>query len=115
MLRLRTKVTTSPLVSRRSSSATSATRASSGPRAEQGDDLVDADLFAREHAVEHLADRAAGARRARERQQLRRRFVAARRPRVVAREAFAVGTLHHGEAQIGVHPRGVVARTRDRS
>ena len=71
MLRLRTNVTTSPFASRRSSSATSATRASSGPRAEEGDDLVDADLFAREHAVEHLADRSAGARRTRERQQRR--------------------------------------------
>ncbi len=30
-------------------------------RSEQGDDLVDADLFTREHAVEHLADGRAGA------------------------------------------------------
>ena len=39
-------------------------RATSGPRAlEQRDDLVDADFFAREHTVEHVADGRAGARR----------------------------------------------------
>ena len=47
MLRLRTKVTTSPTAWRRSSSATSATAATSGPRAaEQGDELLDAGLLA---------------------------------------------------------------------
>ena len=60
MLRLRTKVTASPtvvdaqLVGDRGDLEEVGTA-----RFEQGDDLVDADLFAGEHAVEHLADRRA--------------------------------------------------------
>ena len=52
---------TSPTVSARSWSATSATARTSGPRArEQGDDLVLADGVAAEHAGQHLAHRAPG-------------------------------------------------------
>ena len=63
-------------------------------RAEQRDDLVDADLFAGEHAVEHLADRAAGARRRRGGGEQRAAARGRRRPgdhAVVAGEALGVG------------------------
>ena len=109
MLRLRTNVTSSPTISRRSWSATSATARDLGTTcAEQRDDLVDADLFTGEHAVEHLADARRRARRG------RRAGAAAAsggsrssRPgdhAVVAREAFEVGRDQHRGAHVGMQP-----------
>ena len=57
MLRLRTNVTTSPTVAARSSSASCATAATSGPRARNSvDELVDAGLLPEPDPVEHLGD-----------------------------------------------------------
>ena len=64
MLRLATQVTSSPTISARSSSATSATAADLGaPGPKEGEDLVEPDVLPGPHALEHLADRAAGRRR----------------------------------------------------
>ena len=63
MLRLRTKVTASPTIRPRSSSATSATAATSGPRAENSVTISSSPTrWPSAHAVEHLGDRAAGRR-----------------------------------------------------
>ena len=74
MLRLSTQVTTSPTVWRRSSSATSATAATSGPRAENRVTISSSPTSGpAADAVEHLAHRAVGTRGTRPRDERRRR------------------------------------------
>ena len=88
-------------------------------RAEERDDLVDADLVTCEHAVEHVTHRRAGARRPprRDRRGQHRgwRGVAARGPRVVARQTFEIGRApHRRSARRRAATRRRGARTPDR-
>ena len=96
-------------------SATAVTSRKSGPRASSSVTISSTpDLFAGEHAVEHLADGRAGAcgpaRRGQWcREQDRRGDVAASGPRVVAGQAFEVGGATHREAHVVVQPAVAVA------
>jgi hypothetical protein len=104
MFRFMTKVITSPTALRRSSSATSAT-----PGGEQLDDLVLADLLAREHSRQHLSDGPARAWApawvrhggAVCRQEQGRVRIATRAPVGIAREALGIGPVHHRMTQTG--------------
>ena len=110
MLRLRTNVTASPTASERRLVGDVRDLGEVGAaRAEQGDDLVDADLFAGEHAVEHLADRACGARAVqpgsgRPGSSAGGATSPPARPVVVAGQALGVGGALHREAHVGVQP-----------
>ena len=117
MLRLATKVTSSPTISRRSRSATSATARTSGPRApnrvtiSSSPTVSPSSTPARTSATAPptvgtvtTSGRTGGGPGHEGRQQLGGRGLAARGPRVVAAQPLGVGRVEHGEAQGRVEP-----------